>query len=299
MSSVKGYSCAMIHASPSWPTLSTLAAQLTLRESIGLALVGGVVSLLLAAVSGLIAYLTARANFGRELERIKAQIAAQREAEQQEKIVELKQQYLAPLRYYAQVLSHRFGELKVKFYSEENIRVRNWFKQIKDHVANDKRTDHYGVWCCYEGVFSVSTVYYTFCYFQCARELRAHAPFREIRPLYSEQLERQLWSVGQVFSWNNGENGIWDTLQEVIGEAFTMEGARMSYAAMCREQDTGDAFRRAPYLRPLDFYWTQVTSDKAGEIQNSLEGLVQFLDSQDPQASTKLISVVGKNREVD
>jgi hypothetical protein len=161
-----------------------------------LALIGGLVSLLLAVASGFIAYLTARANFKRELQRIREQINVQKEVERREQIAVLKQEYLAPLRYYAQMLSLRFDELKNKFTSKEDQRVRNWFKQIKDHVARDHKMDQdYGTWCCYEGVFSVSTIYYTFCYFQCARELMAHVPFREIRPSYSVELEKQLAKV--------------------------------------------------------------------------------------------------------
>jgi len=279
----------LLPAAYSAPPFFLIATEMSFRESLGLALVGGLLSLLLATVSGAIAYLTARANFGRELQRIRAQIAAEKEAEQQDKIAALKQQYLAPLNYYARTLSRRFGALKAKYSSSEEQRVRNWFKQIKDHVTGDKRMKDYGVWCCYEGTFSVSTLYFTFSYFQCAREVVANAPFREARPHFSEQLTAQLEKIRRSFWWNGGEDGIWDTLQEVIGETFTEKGtekgSRMTYAQMCQEQDSGDAFRRAPYLRPLDFFWGQLAPDRADIIGQALAELVQFLNTHDPQST--------------
>jgi len=275
--------------------LAPSSAGLTFQQSSWLALIGGLVSLLLAAASGFIAYLTARVNFRREVERIREQINIQKDVERSAQIVAVKQKYLAPLRYYAQRLGLRFGELKRKFESPENGRVRGWFKQVKDHVSRDKPMQDapYGVWCCYEGVFSVSTIYYTFCYLQCVRELLAHVPFREISPFYSIELERQLALVEGALIWKDGEDGIWEPLQEVIGDTFTSpQGVRLSYSEMCREQDTGDAFRRAPYLRPIDFYWQQLTPEKAAALQGVLNQLVQFLDSNDPQKSEKLESIL-------
>lgn len=269
--------------------LALSSSGLNFEENAWLALVGGVISLLLAMVSALIAYFTARANFRREVQRIREQINLQKEVEGREQITALKQKYLAPLRYYAQILARRFDELKNKFTSQEEQRVRDWFKLIKDHVTNDQRHPEFPAWCCYEGVFSVSTIYYTCCYFQCARCLMVHVPFREIVPPFSEELEKQLAKVGQAFVWDNGETGIWPPLQEVIGDAFTAaQDARMSYADMCRDQDAGDALHRALYLRPLDFYWGQVKPQNAADISAALNELVQFLDSQAPKGDEKI-----------
>jgi hypothetical protein len=255
----------------------------TLRQTIELALISGLVSLVLAIIGGVITYLTARSNFGRELAKIREQIKAQQEAEEQGKIAELRQRYLTPLRYYAYTLSKRFTELELKFQSGESSKVRQWFKSIKDHVADDQRMQNYGVWSCYEGIFSLTTLYYTCSYFQCARELRFNMPFRGNRPQYSEQLDFRLARVTQAFHWDGEQNGIWDALQEVIGERFTASGSRMTYGEMCTEHDCQDQFRRAPFLRPLDFYWSQLDPERTQEIKASLDELVAFLDSHDPQ----------------
>lgn len=265
--------------------------QMTFQDSVLLAVISGVVSLVLAFVSGLIAFFTARSNFKREVQRIQVQIDAQKQAERRDQITALKQKYLAPLRYYAQMLAHRMDELNAKFTSPEVARVRGWFQQLKDHVARDHMNADFAVWSCYEGVFSVSSIYYTCCYFQCARQILAQAPFREIVPEFSVELERRLVNAGQAFVWDAGETGIWPPLQEVIGDAFTTaQGARMTYADMCRDQDNNDAFRRAPYLRPLDFYREYLQPQNAVDIGTVLKELVQFLDTQSPKADERAVA---------
>jgi hypothetical protein len=133
----------------------------------------------------------------------------------------------------------RFEELKGKFTSEEDGRVRNWFKQIKDHVTRDKRMDQASEGC----------------------------PGLRLEP----------WRGGNLGTVAGGD---WRLL-------YHRAGRRPNYAEMCRDQDAGDAFRRAPYLRPLDFYWSQLKPEKVAEIQMTLSELVKFLDMRDAQTSEK------------
>ncbi len=58
----------------------------------------------------------------------------------------------------------------------------------------------------------------------------------------------------------------------------------MTYAEMCREHEVDESFRRAPFFRPLDFYWRDINVAKSREIRTSLDELVNFLDSLDPQS---------------
>lgn len=273
--------------------LAPSTSGLNFQENAWLALIGGVVSLLLAMVSATIAYFSAQANFNRELERFREQIRVQKEVEYQEQFTTLKQKYLAPLRGYAQILALRFDAIITKLtLKEEADKMSGWFKLLKDHVTHDNRYPSFQIWSCYEGVFSISTLYYTGCYFQCARELMAHVPFREILPRFSLDLEIQLEKVGQAFVWDNGERGIWVPLQEVIGDAFTTAPAtRMSYSDLCRDLDVGDAFHRAPYLRPIDFFWWQLKPENAANIRDVLNALVHFLDSYAPDTREKLFKI--------
>jgi hypothetical protein len=242
----------------------------------------GLFSLLVAAVSGGIAFRTARANARGELVKIQQQVDAQQAVLEKAKIAELRQGYLTPLRYYAHALSLRLGELEMKFGSPENDTVRGWFKTMKDHVTRDKRHEHYEAWCYYTGVFAVSTLYYTCSYFYCARAVRFCRPFAETRPTYSEALEALLLQVADVFG-GHGLWGIWDTAQEVIGERFATDNSSMTYAEMCSEHEAEDPFRRVPFFRPLDFYWEELDAARAQGIRATLDELVNFLDSEDPQ----------------
>jgi hypothetical protein len=246
---------------------------------------GGLFSLLVAAVSGGIAFWTARSNARGELKKIRAQVDAQQAVLEEAKIAELRQSYLTPLRYYAQTLSLRLNELKMKFQSAENDKVLGWFKTLKDHVKRDKLLDHYEAWCYYEGIFAVSTLYYTCAYFYYARSVRFHRPFGESRPAYSEKLEALLAQIAEAFGRRGSDTGIWDTAQELIGQRFTKNNSPMTYAEMCSEHEAQEPFRRAPFFRPLDFYSRKLDIAKAEQIKASLDALVNFLDSQHPNST--------------
>jgi hypothetical protein len=71
----------------------------------------------------------------------------------------------------------------------EDREMRDWFQTIKDHAADDQTKPNFRKWCYYEGIFSITTVYYTCSYIQCARELRFQLPFSELDPGYSERLD--------------------------------------------------------------------------------------------------------------
>src|ERR1700722_9223206 len=233
-------------------------------------LIPGLFSVLVALISGILAFYLARANFQRDLKKMQAQIDAQQRAEERERVAGLRQRHVTPLRYYASTLSRRLTELDAKIRSPEADRVRGWFKRLKDHVAADNRMNDFGFWPYYEGTFSVTTLYYTCLYFQCAREIRYSQPFLRDSPLYSEALNTHLANIGSLFA---GEAGIWEPLQEVIGERFTVDQARLSYEGMCRELDSEEDHRRGHYLRPLDFYWSHVSPDHCIRVRDALESL--------------------------
>jgi hypothetical protein len=245
-------------------------------------LVGGLFSVTVAAVSGLIAFYTSRANLNGEIQKVREQVDAQRSAQELAEVAMLRQRYLAPLRYYATALSSRLAELEVKLRSAEAGRVRGWFKILKDQVARDRLRTDFAMWCYYEGLFAVTTIYYTCSYFQVANEIRSARPFAVSRAEYSRHLEELLDATADKFVWNNGEVGIWRPSQEVIGELFTRDDHKMTYAQMCEEFVADEASRRAPFLRALDFYWSDLGADDTRGVRDALERLVRFLDTSVP-----------------
>lgn len=96
-------------------------------QHVDLVTVTGLFSVVVAVVSGMIAFFTARSNFKRDLEKMQAQIDAQRRVAEQERLADLRQRYLTPLRYYATTLNKRLMELDGKFRSDDARRVRDWF----------------------------------------------------------------------------------------------------------------------------------------------------------------------------
>jgi hypothetical protein len=263
----------------------------------GLALAsGGLFSLAVAGISGLVAFHTARANARAglaasranlvgEIQKIQEQIDAQEAAEARAAIAELHQRYLTSLRHYADTLRRRLAELGVKFGSDRNPETRGWFEKAKHEVNREARTTDFITWCYYEGLFAVTTLYYTCSYFHCAHEIRSRRPFAPSRPLYTELLEAHLARVTEAFVWDDGREGIWAPSQEVIGELFRLDGVKLTYAQMCNELAADEASRRAPYLRPLDFYWLHLTVANIAAIASSLDELVAFLDSHHPQTT--------------
>jgi hypothetical protein len=247
--------------------------------------VGGCFTLLVAGVSYLGAVQTARSNLDGELQKIRAQIKEQEDALERAKIVELSEEYLTPLRYYGKALCDRLGELHAKLQSPDtDEQVRGWFEVIKGQVARNNTRADYQAWYYYEGIFANSTLYYACSYFYYARELRFVRPFNELRPFYSKALDALLTRVTEAFAWNGG--GIWATSQEVIGERFRRDGRKLTYAEMCDEHTAEEEYRRAPFYRPIDVFWTGIDHQSLDGIRGALGDLLAFLDNQDPQIGT-------------
>jgi hypothetical protein len=250
-----------------------------MSDNTAIALVGGLFSLLVAGLSGVIAYTTARENLKAEIAKIKTQ----EDASERATIVALGERYLTPLRYYGEALSRRLGQVESKLQSEYTTQeMRTWFKTIKDQVTRDRTRDDYLAWCYYEGMFSGTTLYYTCSYFYCAREVVFRRPFGESRPYYSKALDDFLTGVTDAFTWTQG--GVWHASPELIGERFVRNGSKMTYAEMCDELTTGELYRRARFFRLVDVYWRELELGHVPRIRSALDELVNFLRRENPQS---------------
>lgn len=227
-----------------------------------------------AVVSGVVAYTVARLKFTEELQKIRLQVSLQREG----LIATLRQRYISPLRFFASTLSRRLGEMEDKLKNASYGQVQGWLQEIKDHADGSRRRSDFPVWCCYEGIFAMTTLYYTCSYFQCAREIRSRAPFSELDVAYGRRLEECLVKISEAFAW--GEDGFWLPIQDVIGERFTKGEIRTEYEELCRFMDSKDDFRYAPFFRPIDVYIHHFDRDRAERIRAALDELVTFIDSR-------------------
>jgi hypothetical protein len=240
-------------------------------QTVALPLIAG---LLPAAVSGIAAFGLARHNFRSELGKIQWQLDHQQKGQ----IATLRQRYINPLRYWASKLSRRLAEIEEKFDRGQYDQVRGWFKTIKDHADGNQRRNDFTVWCYYEGIFAITTLYFTCSYLQCAREISFRLPFSELDPGYSAKLDAQLAQVGDAMKgW---ENGIWDSAQEVLGERFTRGETKIDNEELCRILDSRDSFKVAPFVRVLDVYiWGLEVAD-VRRIRAALDELAAFVTSR-------------------
>jgi hypothetical protein len=252
-------------------------------------LIGGAFSIVVAVVSGLIANLnaraTARAGLNSELGKIAGQIKAQEEARIRQQLDDQRSRFLIPLRYFANLLSRRLVEIERRFSSpSDEAELRSWFETVKNHLTADRRLDDFDTWCYYTGIFSMTTLYYTFSYFHWANEVRLRRPFGGLRPEFGRNLEQMLTRVSESFAWNNdlGPVGIWIPSQEIIGELFRRNELQLSYAEMCSEFSAPEASRRAPFLVPVDVYWQDLTVDQCASIRSVIDQLVAFIDDEEP-----------------
>ena len=125
----------------------------------------------------------------------------------------------------------------------------------------------------------MTTLYYTCSYIQVAREVRFQQPFSELDPEYSKRLDDHLSQVSDALG---GEDGLWDSSQEVLGEVFTMADRKLSSDDLCRVLDSHDQFKVGPFYRMLDVFidTKRLTIPKIVEIRARLDALITFLDSE-------------------
>lgn len=248
-----------------------LSQSFTLSETIVLSLMAGIVP---AVISGFVTYFVAHLKFKEEIQKIQIQQAGQQAGQ----IATLRMRYINPLRFFASTLSKRLAEIEDKFKNSSYDQVQKWFKKIKDHADNSFRTKGFPVWCCYEGIFAMTTLYYTCSYFQCAREVRFRSPFSELAPDYAKKLDECLSKVSEAFAWS--VEGIWQPSQDVIGERFTKGEAKTEYEEFCRIMDSHDEFKYAPFFRPIDVYIRLEDGNKAKNIRAALDELTTFINSR-------------------
>jgi len=248
-----------------------LTGPFMLGVNITLSLLTGIIP---AVISGIVTYVVARIKFQEEIQKIHTQFALQQAGQ----IANLRQRYINPLRFFASTLSKRLLEIEDKFKHSNYEEVRKWFKQLKDHSDNNCRKNDFPIWCCYEGIFAMTTLYYTSSYFQSAREIRFRLPFSELDPAYSQKLEGCLSKVSEAFAW--GDDAIWGPTQDVIGERFTKGEGKIEYQEMWRIMDSQDAFTYAPFFRPIDVFIKGFDASATHNIRVALDELVTFVNSR-------------------
>jgi len=226
-----------------------------------------------AFITGCIGYILARSKAKQDFQ----QWVRQEHSQAEHYIDTLQQQYINPLRYWAAALSKRLSELEEKLKNNSYGQVATWFQQIKDHADKSNIMTAFPLWCCYEGIFAMTTLYFTCSYLQSARQIRFRAPFREIDPDYDHRLQEHLASVGEAFGRSEG---IWDSSQEVIGERFTSSVGKLEFRELSKILDSHDGFEFTVLLRPIDYYVGHMNTERTKDIGAALTALLDFVNSR-------------------
>jgi hypothetical protein len=236
-----------------------------------------VTSLLIASIPAIAAacgsYLLARKKNREDRD----QLLWQQQAAEDGQFAGLRQRYITPLRFWASLLTTRMKELEGKKRSDYS-ETSKWFQEVKDHADGSNRIYNFPFWCCYQGIFAITTLYWTGEFLQASREIRYQSPFNELDSLYNDTLQEHLNAVREAFV---GNWGIWDSSQEVVGELLANGADNVwNYQDFCKALDSRDNFKIGPLLRPLDYYIQFFTLEDSQRIQSSLNELIRFLDSQ-------------------
>jgi hypothetical protein len=243
---------------------------LSVGESIAVSLLAGVLP---AVLAGFISYIVAR----NKNEADRNQLIFERQSADEGRFATLRQQYIAPLRFWASLLSFRMNELERKLASDYS-ETRQWFQEAKNHADGSVRIEYFPDWCCYVGIFAVTTMYWTCQFLKASRDLRYHSPFVEVDAGYDRSLQEHLTNVRQAFI---GEWGLWDSSQEIIAELVSNpQGQAWNYQDFCIALDSRDRFKIGPLLRPFDYYIQYFSLANSQKLQQSLIELITFLDSR-------------------
>jgi hypothetical protein len=249
---------------------SVQSHSLSVGETIAVSLLAAIVP---AVLAGCASYVVAR----NKNEADRNQLLMERQSNVEGRFATLRQQYIAPLRYWASLLSFRMSELEHKV-TEDYSEARSWFQEAKNHADGTVRIGYFPDWCCYVGIFAVTTLYWTCQFLRASRELRYHSPFVEVDIGYDRSLQDHLTKVRQAFV---GQWGLWDSSQEIVAELISNpQGQTWNYQDFCLALDSRDSFKIGPLLRPFDYFIQFFSLEDSRRIQASLNELIKFLDSQ-------------------
>jgi hypothetical protein len=231
------------------------------------------IKILVAATSGVIggfisAVITARSKL-RELEK---SFRLSQQAKEAEERAKNQLQYLNPLRVSAMDLGSRLADIADrvergdKFLSDSLVEIESRIRHNEEEFAG---------WANGVGEFSLSTLYMTMIYFARAARIRSELPFVKL----SSGDDRELLSIlSEVRRSLGGEYGIWESLQDSLGDYMRKEGGGLlTYREFCTQLEDESSYYW--FHRVIDFYHDMhmKSADERKSMIDSLQALEHFL----------------------
>jgi hypothetical protein len=158
---------------------------------------------------------------------------------------------------------------------ETEREMRGWFEYVRKYREKKVDKTEFVDWRDYVGHFGIATLHMTSAYFAYAREIELREPFRELDPAFSKELARQISVVKKAFG---SKDGVWEYLQDAIGEIVSRKDTVMSYLQFCQGMtDLSDESNFGHFRRLVDFYFYILNPSKVTEIESALDSLEKFL----------------------
>lgn len=201
--------------------------------------------------------------------------------------------YLNPLRIAAMDLRERLGSVNQRVHDSDSF-LTDTVSEIGTRAQGDE--ERFARWANGVGQYALSTMHLICIYLARASRIRAELPFVQLSSRGDQDLLERLSMVRASLG---GEFGIWESLQDSLGEyIINADGTLMDYREFCLQlKDTGTAhwFRRViDYLH--DFH--KKTSAERQSPIDLLGDLIVFLTQQPEQTSREGISHNGRARSV-
>jgi hypothetical protein len=233
-----------------------------------------------------------------DIHKIERQMAAQLAVEARTQAARLRERYVNALPFHTRLLKQQISAVRDKLDDhDQKHEMQRWFKEIKNHCEgqfhrDDPRVASFSAWCHYEGIFSMSTLYYTSVFFLYSQQLRSLSPFRELDTPFGKKLECRLQKVGDAFARrgiNEEQGGLWDPVQDNMGAAVKKDDWYKSYPEFCRIFiEVGPTREDHVFFRALDFFGALgdppqalLDIDGAAAIVAALDNLLQFLNTDE------------------
>jgi tetrahydromethanopterin S-methyltransferase subunit B len=237
-----------------------------------------------------------REDLTADMSKIERQITEQLKADVRTQAARLRERYVNALPFHTRLLTQQMAAVRDKLAHDHDHKMQRWFKKIKEYCEaridrDDPRAGEFSAWCHYEGVFAMSTLYYTSVFFLYSQQLRSLSPFSELDASFGKNMEGYLQQVGDAFARrgiNEEAAGLWDPVQDNMGAMVRKDDWYKSYPEFCRIFiEVSPRREDHVFLRALDFFGAhggpadppQALLDKEGAetIVTALDDLLHFL----------------------
>jgi hypothetical protein len=222
-----------------------------------------------------------------DMQKIERQMTEQLRADVRTQAARLRERYVNALPFHTRLLMQQISAVRDKLAHDQEHKMQRWFKDIKEYckgqiARDDPRTAWFSAWCHYEGVFALSTLYYTSVFFLYSQQLRSLSPFRELDTAFGEELADHLQQVSDAFArrdMDEEHGGLWAPVQDNMGAAVKKGDWYQSYPEFCRIFiEVGPMREDHVFLRALDFFGAQGDPPRALLDADGAEAIVTALD---------------------